>query len=85
MKLIKQKPKNNNMKRIKENPISSVLGAFFIIVAFVLLFVKTNYDLPLWALGLVALVGLLLLFAKDKLIDILTLGLSRLLKDVTKK
>lgn len=73
------------MKRIKENPLSSILGLVFIIFAAVLLFVETRYDLPLWALGVCIAAGLMLLFAKDKLIDILTLGLSRLVKDVAKK
>lgn len=73
------------MKRIKENPISSALGLLFILAGFVFLFVETRYDLPLWSLSAMWAGGLLLLFAKDKLIDILTLGLSRLVKDVARK
>lgn len=74
------------MERLKKNPFSTVLGLVFIIAGFVFLFVETpQYDLPLWGIGLMAACGLMLLFAKDKFIDIITLGLTRLVKDATKK
>tara|TARA_B110000285_G_scaffold234059_1_gene309709 strand:- start:733 stop:966 length:234 start_codon:yes stop_codon:yes gene_type:complete len=73
------------MERFKNHPISTVLGLFFIAIALMLLFVETNYDLPLWSIGLIAVLGILLCFAKDKLIDLLTLGLSRFIKDTGNK
>lgn len=73
------------MERIKKHPISTFLGLFFIIAAFTLLFVKTNYDIPLWGLGLLVPFGVLLCFAKDRLVDILTLGLYSLVQDIRRK
>lgn len=59
------------MKRLKKNPYSTVLGVLFIIAGFVLLFVDTLYDLPLWVIGAMWGGGVMLLFAKDKLIEII--------------
>lgn len=59
------------MKRLKKNPYSTVLGVLFIIAGFVLLFVDTLYDLPLWVIGAIWGGGVMLLFAKDKLIEII--------------
>lgn len=74
------------MKRFKSDPISTILGLAFIVMAFVLLWKETNYDIPLFVLGLMVLFGLLLIEAKDKFLDILTLGLSRFIQDkVVKK
>jgi hypothetical protein len=73
------------MERFKKNPISTVLGLLFIVAAFSFLFIETRYELPLWSIGLVGVFGILLCFAEDKLIDILTLGLSRFVKDVSGK
>jgi len=69
------------MKNITENPLSTFIGIAFIALAISLLFIDTIYSpLPLWALGIIAVAGLLLLFAKDKFISIITLGLDRFLK-----
>lgn len=73
------------MKRFKENPITSTIGVLFVLIAFALLFVKTNYDLPLYVLGVIAVFGVLLITAKDKLVDLLTLGVSRLIQDAGEK
>ena len=73
------------MKRFTEQPISTILGLFLFFSGFTLLFVKTNYEIPLYVLGVMMMGGILLLFAKDKLIDILTLGLSRFIQDRVKK
>ena len=73
------------MKRFTEEPISTVLGLFLFFAGFILLFVKSNYDIPLYVLGIMIMGGVLLLFAKDKFLDILTLGLSRFIQDRVKK
>ncbi len=73
------------MERFREHPISTILGLIFIVFAFVLLFIPTLYSIPLWGIGLITVFGILLLFAKDKLVDVLTLGLSRFVKDVGNK
>lgn len=69
------------MERFKHHPISTTLGLIFILFSGVLLFIPTLYEIPLWVLGLVVVFGVLLIYSKDKLIDILTLGLSRLIQD----
>lgn len=69
------------MDRIKQQPISSILGLFLFFGGFTLLWVETNYELPLYVLGIMIVGGVLLLFAKDKFLDILTLGFSRLVQD----
>lgn len=73
------------MERFKQNPISTILGLLFIVAAFVFLFVPTLYDIPF--MGLVGLwaAGLLLCFAKDKFLDIITLGLSRFVQDTNQR
>ena len=73
------------MKRFTEQPISTILGLFLFFSAFILLFIKTNYEIPLYALAVMMIGGILLLFAKDKFLDILTLGLSRFIQDRVKK
>jgi hypothetical protein len=73
------------MDRFKKEPLSTFIGLLFILMAFVLLFFETHYDIPLWGLSLLITFGILLCFARDKLIDILTLGLSRILQDVSGK
>lgn len=60
------------MKRLKNNPFSTILGLIFILSGFVFLFVETRYDLPLWSIAVMWGGGLMLLFAKDKLIDIIS-------------
>lgn len=72
------------MNNFKENPITSILGIIFVILAMVLLFIPTLYEIPLIAIGLIAVFGILLIRAQDKLVDILTLGLNRFVKDITK-
>lgn len=72
-----------NLKNFKKNPISSVLGLLIIIFAGVLLFIPTLYDIPLWGIAIIAVSGTLLLFAEDKFISILTLGLSRFVNNKT--
>ncbi|WP_416440450.1 hypothetical protein ACH3O9_11275 [Leeuwenhoekiella sp. A16] len=77
------------MERIKENPLSTIIGLLFIIVGFSLLiiylFFETRKEISFfWVPGCWA-AGLMLLFAKDKLLDIITLGLSRLVDDTVKK
>jgi len=66
--------------RFLENPISSYLGLLFIAFGFVLFFVPTQFELPLYAPFLVWFLGLGLILAKDKMIDILTFGLSSLIE-----
>ncbi|SFU77083.1 hypothetical protein SAMN05216480_12314 [Pustulibacterium marinum] len=73
------------MERIKNNPISTFLGFAMIVFAAVLLFVPTLYDMPLYGIGVIGVIGILLLFAKDQLVDILTGGLSRLIQDAAQK
>lgn len=73
------------MERFKDHPISTILGLIFIMSAYVFMFIESRYDMPLWSIGLITIFGILLLFAKDKLIDILTLGLSRFVKDASGK
>lgn len=71
------------MKRIKENLLSSIIGLLFIVAGFVFLFVETLQEIPLYVVIGLWVGGVLLLFAKDKLLDILTVGVSRFLKDVS--
>lgn len=71
------------MKNFKDNPFSTILGLLIIIFAGVLLFVPTLYDIPLWGVAIIAVSGILLLFAEDKFISILTLGLSRFVNNKT--
>ena len=73
------------MKRFKEHPISTFIGLLFILMAFALLFIETRYDLPLLALGIMAVSGILLLFSKDEFISILTLGFATLVKKKTEE
>ena len=73
------------MERFKTQPISTILGLFLFFSGFVLLFIETNYEVPLYVLGIMIIGGILLLFAKDKFLDILTLGLSRFIQDRVKK
>jgi len=73
------------MKRFTEQPFSTILGLFLFFSGFILLWAETNYEIPLYVLGVMMMGGILLLFAKDKLIDILTLGLSRFIQDRVKK
>jgi len=70
--------------RFKEK-ISTTIGLVLCLFSIALLFIETNYDLPLWGIGLIFVVGVLLINAKDKVVDIFTLGLSRFVKDVTSK
>lgn len=72
-----------NLKNLKKNPISSILGLMIIIFAGVLLFIPTLYDIPLWGIAIIAVSGTLLLFAEDKFISILTLGLSKFVNNKT--
>jgi len=76
---------NKNLQKIIDNPISSSLGVLFIIFGFLVYFIKTVIDFPYYIPLIVWVFGILLLFAKDKLLDILTLGLSRLVKNVNDK
>lgn len=69
------------MKRIKDNPISSVLGLVLFFGAAYRLLIETNNEIPFYVLFMTMAGGVLLLFAKDKLLDILTLGLSGLIQD----
>ena len=71
------------MENFKSNPISSALGLLIVAFAGVLLFIPTLYDIPLWVLGLIAICGILLFSAEDKFISIITLGLSRFVKNTT--
>ena len=76
---------NSNLKSIVNNPISSSIGALFIIFGFLVYFVKTVVEFPYYIPMIAWVIGILLLFAKDKLLDILTLGLSRLVKNINNK
>ena len=58
-------------ERVFKNWISSILGLLMVIFAGVLLFVDTKFDLSAWQVGSIAGCGILLIFAKDKLIDLL--------------
>jgi hypothetical protein len=73
------------MTRFKEHPISSVLGLIFIAFGFVLFFIPTQFDFPNYTHLVAWVFGILLLKAEDKLIAILTLGLSTLIKDINNK
>ena len=68
------------MNRIKQNPYSTVLG--ILIIAYALSVPIANIIMPFWGVLIILGIGILLLFAKDKLIDVLTLGLSRLIQDI---
>lgn len=59
-------------ERVIKNWISTVLGALIVIFAGVLFFVDTKFELALWQIGAIAGFGILLIFAKDRLIDIIT-------------
>lgn len=59
-------------ERVLKNWISTVLGLMLVIFAGVLFFVDTKFNLELWQVGAIASMGILLVFAKDKLIDIIT-------------
>lgn len=71
------------MNNFKTHPFSTVLGFLIIIFSGVLLFIPTLYNIPLWGISLIFVSGILLLFAEDKFISILTLGLSRFVKSKT--
>lgn len=71
------------MDNFKTNPFSSFIGVLLILFAGVLLFIPTLYNIPLWGVAIIAVSGILLLFAEDKFISILTLGLSRFVKNST--
>lgn len=71
------------MNNFKTHPFSTVLGFLIIVFSGVLLFTPTLYDIPLWGILLIFVSGILLLFAEDKFISILTLGLSRFVKSKT--
>jgi len=73
------------MKRFKQHPISSVLGLIFIAFGFVLFFVPKQFEFPEYTHFVAWGFGYLLLKAEDKLIAILTLGLSTLIKDINNK
>ena len=73
------------MNNFKTHPFSTVLGFLIIIFAGVLLFVPTLYEIPLYGIVLIFISGILLLFAEDKFVSILTLGLSRFVKNKTKE
>lgn len=58
--------------RIFKEWISSVLGLLIVIFAGVLFFVDTNFELSLLQIGFIASVGILLIFSKDTLINIIS-------------
>lgn len=72
------------MSNFKQNPITTTIGILFIVLFGVLLFIPSLYEIPLLGLCLLPVVGILLIRAQDKLVDILTLGLNRFVKDITK-
>lgn len=63
--------------RVFKNWISSVLGLLLVIFSGVLLFVPTLVELSKLEIGAIASCGILLIFAKDKLIEIFTNKLSK--------
>lgn len=71
------------MKNIKEHPISSALGVFLFILGTVLLIANYFYDvkspIPVYVPFGLLVFGVLLLFAKDRLIDVLLLGIPSLI------
>jgi hypothetical protein len=70
------------MNRIKQNPYSTVLGILIIAYALSVPICIFNHIIPWYGFFVLLFIGILLLFAKDKLIDVLTLGLSRLIQDI---
>jgi len=76
---------NKNLQKLVENPISSTLGVLFITFGFLVYFVKTVIEFPHYLPFITWVFGVLLLFAKDKLLDILTLGTSRLVQNISDK
>lgn len=70
------------MKRFKENPVTSTFAIVLFVFAFVILFVPTLIELPEWSFWALIGTSILLYNAKDKLIDIVTLGLSRIVTDL---
>lgn len=76
---------NKNLQKLVENPISSTLGVLFITFGFLVYFVKTVIEFPYYVPIITWVFGVLLLFAKDKLLDILTLGMSRLVQNINDK
>lgn len=56
------------------------MGILIMLFSGVLLFVKTNYEFSKPEIAGIAVSGVLLCFAKDNLISILTLGLDRFFK-----
>ena len=70
------------MSRFIENKVSTYLGLIFIAFGFVVFFVPTQFDLSWWFPFILWIFGILLINAEDKLIDVLTLGLSRFLIDI---
>lgn len=76
---------NKNIQGIIDNPISSFLGVLFIVFGFLVYFVETKVDIPYYAPIIMWVLGVLLLFSRDKLLDILTLGLSGLVKNINTK
>lgn len=63
--------KSTNIMRLIKNPYSTILGLIFIAAGFVFLFVETIIELPLFVILGLWIGGIMLLFAKDTLIEIL--------------
>ena len=57
--------------RIINNWFSTIIGCLLIIFSGVLFFVDTKFELELWQVGSIAAGGILLIFAKDRLVDVL--------------
>jgi len=51
-----------------DNLLSTILGVATFMFSGVLLFVDTNFNLSIYHIGAIAITGILLTFAKDKLV-----------------
>lgn len=59
------------MNNLKNNPKTSILGVIFIILGFLLLFIETKIEFPWYFIFILFVFGVLLLLAKDRLINVL--------------
>jgi hypothetical protein len=72
------------MNRFIDNPVSSYLGLILIGFGLTLFFVPAVFEFPFYVPFIFVILGIGLIFAKDKLIDILTFGLSSLIEKFKK-